>query len=221
MFNKPDLRPDQGAVLADQRGRQGHQVDAVRLDRPAVQPDQRGHRFRVDLRGPYPRPRPPAHDGDHPPGPRPLGCSPFAGDLPELQRLQRRCLRGDHGQGPARRDAHPARARPSPIRFGADLQHAVVMGSDGRLRVVEASEVGGRRHPGARRDQPGPGLPALAAVERARTRPTPIGVFRAVEASRLHRHRGQPPAGRRPRPQNTAPATSPPLLHSGATWTVD
>ena len=37
---QPDLRAHQGPVLADQRGRQGHQVDAVRLARPAVQPDQ-------------------------------------------------------------------------------------------------------------------------------------------------------------------------------------
>ena len=32
-LQQPDLRPDQGPVLADQRGGQGHQVDAVRLRR--------------------------------------------------------------------------------------------------------------------------------------------------------------------------------------------
>ena len=36
---QPDLRADEGSVLADVGARQGHQVDAVRLDRPPVQPD--------------------------------------------------------------------------------------------------------------------------------------------------------------------------------------
>ena len=34
---QPDLRADQGPVLPHLGGRQGHQVDAVRFDRPAVQ----------------------------------------------------------------------------------------------------------------------------------------------------------------------------------------
>ena len=36
---QPDLRPHQGPVLADERDRQGHEVDAVRFARPPVQPD--------------------------------------------------------------------------------------------------------------------------------------------------------------------------------------
>ncbi len=36
---QPDLRAHEGPVLADERDRQGHEVDAVRLARPAVQPD--------------------------------------------------------------------------------------------------------------------------------------------------------------------------------------
>ena len=45
---QPDLRAHQGPVLADERGRQDHEVDAVRLGRPPVQPDlgrarRRGH----------------------------------------------------------------------------------------------------------------------------------------------------------------------------------
>ncbi len=47
---QPDLRPDEGSVLADLRGREAHQVDAVRLDRPSVQPALGGHRRRGDLR---------------------------------------------------------------------------------------------------------------------------------------------------------------------------
>ena len=61
---QPDLRADQGPVLAHLRDRQGHQVDADRIDRPAVQPARRGPRRRGQLRGPHPRPRPQAHDGD-------------------------------------------------------------------------------------------------------------------------------------------------------------
>ena len=96
---QPDLRADQGPVLADQRGRQGHQVDAVRLARP-----RRSTRSALalgaeaTLRGPHPRHGPQAHDGDVPPGPRPQGRG-VRRDLPELQRLQRRRVRGDHGQG--------------------------------------------------------------------------------------------------------------------------
>ena len=35
-LQQPDLRADQGPGVADVRARQGHQVDAVRLDRPAA-----------------------------------------------------------------------------------------------------------------------------------------------------------------------------------------
>ena len=43
---QPDLRPDEGPVLADERGGQGHEVDAVRLGRPPLQPDRAGARGR-------------------------------------------------------------------------------------------------------------------------------------------------------------------------------
>ena len=43
---QPDLRPHEGPVLADQRGGQGHEVDAVRLGRPPLQPDRGGARRR-------------------------------------------------------------------------------------------------------------------------------------------------------------------------------
>ena len=51
---QPDLRAHQGPVLTDQRGGQGHQVDAVRFARPAVQRGQPGPRGRGHLRGPHP-----------------------------------------------------------------------------------------------------------------------------------------------------------------------
>ena len=53
---QPDLRADQGSVLAHQRGRQGHQVDAVRLARHARStPISVALGAEATLRGPHPR----------------------------------------------------------------------------------------------------------------------------------------------------------------------
>ena len=104
---QPDLRAHQGSVLADERGRQDHEVDAVRLARPPVQPDLGRARRRGDVRRPHPRHGPQAHDGDVPPGARAPGRVVRRG-VPELQRLQRRRVRGDPQQGRARRHAHRA-----------------------------------------------------------------------------------------------------------------
>ena len=49
-LQQPDLRPDEGAVLADVGAREGHEVDAVRLGRLAVQPTLPGDRRRGDVR---------------------------------------------------------------------------------------------------------------------------------------------------------------------------
>ena len=54
---QPHLRADQGPGVADQRARQGHEVDAVRLDRRAVQPDLAGARRRRDVRRAHARHR--------------------------------------------------------------------------------------------------------------------------------------------------------------------
>ena len=51
---QPDLRAHQGPVLADERGRQDHEVDAVRLARPPVQPDLGRARRRGDASSPAP-----------------------------------------------------------------------------------------------------------------------------------------------------------------------
>ena len=109
---QPDLRVDQGPVLAHERAGQGHQVDPVRLARHPLQPGEPGAGRRGHLRGPDPRHGPPAHDRDLPAGARPPGRL-LRRDLPELQRLQRRGLRDDHRQGQPRRHAHPAGARPA------------------------------------------------------------------------------------------------------------
>ena len=47
---QPDLRADEGPVLAHVRGGQGHEVDAVRLRGPAVQPGVARARLRGDVR---------------------------------------------------------------------------------------------------------------------------------------------------------------------------
>ena len=59
---QPDLRADEGPVLADERGGQGHQVDAVRLGRPPLQPDRARARRRGEVRRAHGRQRPSAPD---------------------------------------------------------------------------------------------------------------------------------------------------------------
>ncbi len=51
---QPDLRAHQGPVLADERGRQDHEVVAVRLARPPVQPGVGRARRRGHVRRPAP-----------------------------------------------------------------------------------------------------------------------------------------------------------------------
>ena len=113
---QPDLRAHEGAVLADERARQGHQVHAVRVARPAVQPDLgRAGRGGV-VRRAHPRHGPQAHDRDVPTRQRAPGLVVHR-DLPELQRLQRRCVRHDPEQGRAAEHAHrPAPRRADPLR---------------------------------------------------------------------------------------------------------
>src|SRR6204780_254335 len=71
-----------------------------------------------------------------------------------------------------------------PIRFGADGQHGVVLDPDGRLRLVEVSDVGESAilvHD-EQRDDPGLAF-QLSRLARGPYEPTPIGVLRAVERS--------------------------------------
>ena len=107
-----------------------------------------------------------------------------------------------------------------PIRFGADGEQGVVMGSDGQLPRSSTWPTSARTPSWSttRRDRPGLAFQLSRLAERPHE-PTPIGVFRAVERPDYGTE-VEPPAGRRPGPQR-ARATSPTLLHSGATWTVD
>ena len=107
-LQQPDLRLDEGPGVADERARQDHEVDAVRLDRPSVQPDLAGARRGGDLRRAHARHATSstcptiAARGRRAPG---LGARR---DLPELPGLQRRRVRGADAR---RRPATTARSR--------------------------------------------------------------------------------------------------------------
>ena len=100
------------------------------------------------------------------------------------------------------------------VRFGADDERGVAMGSDGQLRIVDVAEVGEDAllvHDPGRADS---GLAySLARLADAPTGPTPIGIFRDV---------ARPVYGRGERFNNTAGSEEDlgELLVAGETWTV-
>ena len=136
-LQQPDLRADEGAVLADEPARHDHEVDAARLARPAVQSDLARDRRRGDVRRALDR-----HGSRAPDGGAARGGEPsrrrVRGDLPELQHLQRRRVRLR-----ARRqdEPHLPRARPAdPLRRGRREGRAAAAGRIGRgLRGRRAS----------------------------------------------------------------------------------
>ena len=73
LFNNQIYGLTKGQYSPTSRARQGHQVDAVRLDRRPVQPAVGGPRRRGHVRGPHPRHRPQAHEEIVPGRPRPPG----------------------------------------------------------------------------------------------------------------------------------------------------
>ena len=120
---QPDLRPHQGAVLADLRDRQEGQVDALRLGRPAVQPALAGARRRGHVRGALGRRLPGAPEGRAQEGGRAQGHG-LRRDPAELQHLQRRRLGEPDREGAARRPHDRARARPAArLRQGEGQGH--------------------------------------------------------------------------------------------------
>ena len=69
-----------------------------------------------------------------------------------------------------------------PIRFGADNEKGVVMGTDGQLRIVEVADVGEDALLVHDEHHADPGLAfALSRLSHSPTTPTPIGVFRDVD----------------------------------------
>jgi 2-oxoglutarate/2-oxoacid ferredoxin oxidoreductase subunit beta len=105
-----------------------------------------------------------------------------------------------------------------PIRFGPEGERGVARGADGRLELVEVSQVGGDGllvHD-AQRAEPSLAF-ELAHLAARPTGPTPIGVFRAVS---------RPVYGQGLAEELDAARTSTgteqlhELLHAGETWTV-
>jgi 2-oxoglutarate ferredoxin oxidoreductase subunit beta len=71
-----------------------------------------------------------------------------------------------------------------PVRFGKDQEKGVVMGSDGALRIVDVADAGEDALLVHDETRPDPGLAfMLAQLSHSVTQPTPVGVFRAVEAA--------------------------------------
>jgi 2-oxoglutarate ferredoxin oxidoreductase subunit beta len=104
-----------------------------------------------------------------------------------------------------------------PVRFGDDDQHGVIMGSDGKLRIVEVADVGADAllvH-----DETNQGLAfQLSQLASGPTEPTPIGVFRAIARPDYGTEVSRQLAVAQDR---NGPGDLVELLHSGATWTVD
>ncbi len=106
-----------------------------------------------------------------------------------------------------------------PIRFGAEGEHGVMLDADGRLRLVEVSDVGVESllvHDEARED---PGLAfQLSRLARGPFEPTPIGVFRAVERPEY----GDAMTAQMARAEEAKGVGDlGALLRSGGTWTVE
>ena len=183
---------------------QGHQVDAVRLARPPVQPDQR-----------WPSaPRPPSW---------PAPTTWTASTCMEMFRrahdhkgaafveIYQNCnvfndgaFEAITGKDSARRHADPARARRAdPLRRRRrEGRRARRPGT--APRIVDVADVGEDAHPRARRGaRAEPGLAfMLSRLAAGPTEPTPIGVFRAVEPPRLRRAR---PTASSPPPRSSGP----------------
>ena len=86
-----------------------------------------------------------------------------------------------------------------PIRFGADNEKGVVMGTDGQLRIVDVAEVGESALLVHDEHHSDPGLAfALSRLSHSPTTPTPIGVFRDVDRAE-YRVRDLTPAHARQR----------------------
>ena len=106
----------------------------------------------------------------------------------------------------------------APIRFGADHEKGVVMGSDGQLRIVAVADVGEDailRHDVSR---PDPSLAfALARLSSDVHSPTPIGVFRAVERTEYASAVGRQLVAASAK---KGPGDLSALLRSNGSWTV-
>ena len=179
-LQQPDLRPDQGPVLADLGDRQDHQVDAVWLRGPPLQPAGAGARRRRLLRRPHDRRREEARPR------RPCAPPPSTPARPSSRstRTATSSTTAPSTRSAARPAAHNQirLEHGQPIRFGDDLEKGVVRSAGGGLEVVDVAEAGERGlvvHD-AHVEDPSHAT-ALARLAESPTGPTPIGVFRDVK----------------------------------------
>ena len=205
---QPDLRAHEGPVLADLGARQGDEVDADGLGRPAVQPALRRDRRRGDVRRPRDRHRQEGADRGAARG----GGAPRRGvrrDPPELQHLQRRRVRlraraeGEphlpRGGRADRVRRHAASGRPPTARPRWSTRPQAACSSTTRVTSSRAS----------RSRSPGSPSRRVGAV--------PFGVFRSVE--RPLTTRLSPSSSRAAREQR-GEGDLEALLHAGDTWQI-
>ena len=174
LFNNQIYGLDQGAGVADVRAREGDQVDAVRVDRRAVQPDLAGAGRRGDVRGAHDRHRqaPPAGRAARGGGARGRGAGRDLPELPGVQRRRvRRAARQEAGRGqpdlPRARRADPRASTRAAGRRPADRGRAASRSSTTRIR-----------------DDPSFAF-ELSRLSSSPDGPTPIGIFRDVVAPGL------------------------------------
>ena len=105
-----------------------------------------------------------------------------------------------------------------PIRFGADNEKGVVMGTDGQLRIVDVAEVGEAALLVHDEHHADPGLAfALSRLSHSPTTPTPIGVFRDVDRAEFATETSR----QLMLASEKGPGDLAALLASGGTWDVN
>ena len=218
LFNNQIYGLTKGQYSPTSRGRQGHQVDAVRLGRHAVQPDRAGARRRGDVRGPHPRPGPQAHDGDVPAGPRAPGAA-FVEIYQNCNVFNDGAFEQITGEGARAEHADPARARRAdPVRRRRRAGRGASTGRAGpRSSTVADVGEGGMLVHDEKREEPAGLAFQLSRLAAGPHEPTPIGVFRAVERPTYGELvQGQLIAAQ----EQQGPGDLAALLASGGTWEV-
>lgn len=105
-----------------------------------------------------------------------------------------------------------------PVRFGAEMQHGVILDASGEAQIVEVADVGVDRLVVHDEHRHSPAVAfALARLAEHPNEPTPMGVFRDVERPVYDGEVQRQIAAE----EGRGPATLDALLRSGPVWTVD
>jgi 2-oxoglutarate ferredoxin oxidoreductase subunit beta len=103
------------------------------------------------------------------------------------------------------------------IRFGSDREKGVVVGSNGKLQIVDVADVG--EDAVLVHDEGDTALGfMLSRLAKSPNEPTPIGVFHSVDRPEYAEQTNQQLAAAQ---EQKGSADLQALLHSGATWSVD